>query len=92
MSGNCLKGSRPLLSFDSAFDKQPQDQVLKELLAQTFSTPNNHPRSQPFVDHVINFSIEDKRIWIRNYQIVDETTRKLEEIGDKVLYFEKNFS
>lgn len=81
MSGNCLKGSRPLLSFDDSFDKQPQFQLLKELLSQTFCTPNHHPRSQPFFDHVINFSLHDNRIWWRNYQIVDEQTAKLEEIG-----------
>jgi ribosome biogenesis protein BRX1 len=27
LSGNHLKGSRPVLSFDAAFDKQPQLQV-----------------------------------------------------------------
>jgi hypothetical protein len=31
LSGNCLKGSRPLLSFDKAFDDLPQYQMMKEL-------------------------------------------------------------
>lgn len=34
LTGNCLKGSRPLLSFDKAFDVDPHYQLLKELLTQ----------------------------------------------------------
>ncbi|KAE8636534.1 hypothetical protein XENTR_v10003032 [Xenopus tropicalis] len=68
MSGNCLKGSRPILSFDPAFDRDPHYALLKELLTQIFGTPRYHPRSQPFVDHVFTFSIADNRIWFRNYQ------------------------
>ncbi len=35
------------------------------------------------MDHVFNFSItpDDDKIWFRNYQIVDEEEKKLEEIG-----------
>uniref|UniRef100_A0A673YM82 Ribosome biogenesis protein BRX1 homolog n=1 Tax=Salmo trutta TaxID=8032 RepID=A0A673YM82_SALTR len=45
MTGNCLKGSRPLLSFDPQFDKEPHYALLKELFIQTFSTPQYHPRT-----------------------------------------------
>uniref|UniRef100_A0A8C7IPW9 Ribosome biogenesis protein BRX1 homolog n=1 Tax=Oncorhynchus kisutch TaxID=8019 RepID=A0A8C7IPW9_ONCKI len=69
MTGNCLKGSRPLLSFDPQFDTEPHYALLKELFIQTFSTPQYHPRSQPFVDHVFTFTITDNRIWFRNYQV-----------------------
>ncbi|KAG8599105.1 hypothetical protein GDO81_002877, partial [Engystomops pustulosus] len=69
MTGNCLKGSRPLLSFDPVFDQDPYLSVLKELFIQTFGTPRYHPKSQPFVDHVFTFSVADNRIWFRNYQI-----------------------
>ena len=72
MTGNCLQGSRPLLSFDPRFDQTPHHQLLKELLTQAFVTPNHHPKSQPFLDHVLTFTIVDHRIWFRNYQIVDE--------------------
>ncbi|KAJ8787491.1 hypothetical protein J1605_022976 [Eschrichtius robustus] len=68
MTGNCLKGSRPLLSFDPAFDELPHFALLKELLIQIFSTPRYHPKSQPFVDHVFTFTILDNRIWFRNFQ------------------------
>lgn len=72
MTGNCLKGSRPLLSFDPLFEKSSHFLLLKEMLTQTFGTPNHHPKSQPFFDHVFTFTILDHRIWFRNYQIVDE--------------------
>ncbi|KAJ8402360.1 hypothetical protein AAFF_G00368490 [Aldrovandia affinis] len=82
MTGNCLKGSRPLLSFDPQFDKEPHYSLLKELFIQTFSTPQYHPRSQPFVDHVFTFTIADNRIWFRNYQIIEEDA-SLVEIGPR---------
>lgn len=31
-SGNCLKGSRPILSFDSKFDSEPYLKIVKELI------------------------------------------------------------
>ncbi|XP_077137811.1 ribosome biogenesis protein BRX1 homolog [Ranitomeya variabilis] len=82
MTGNCLKGSRPLLSFDPAFDQDPYLSVLKELFIQIFGTPRYHPKSQPFVDHVFTFSVADKRIWFRNYQIIEEDA-SLVEIGPR---------
>ncbi|XP_061589642.1 ribosome biogenesis protein BRX1 homolog [Cololabis saira] len=82
MTGNCLKGSRPLLSFDPKFDKEPHYALLKELFTQTFSTPRYHPKSQPFVDHVFTFTIADNRIWFRNYQIIEEDA-SLVEIGPR---------
>ncbi|XP_035524317.1 ribosome biogenesis protein BRX1 homolog [Morone saxatilis] len=82
MTGNCLKGSRPLLSFDPKFDMEPHYALLKELFTQTFSTPRYHPKSQPFVDHVFTFTIADNRIWFRNYQIIEEDA-SLVEIGPR---------
>ena len=34
LSGNHLKGSRPVLSFDKAFDEQPHLQLMKEMFTQ----------------------------------------------------------
>ncbi|KAJ9601757.1 hypothetical protein L9F63_000049 [Diploptera punctata] len=82
LTGNCLKGSRPLLSFDENFTKNAHYSLLKELLVQIFGTPNHHPKSQPFTDHVITFSIVDNRIWFRNYQILSEDGA-LAEIGPR---------
>ena len=36
---------------------------------QVFSTPNYHPKSKPFIDHVIHFGLVDNHIWFRNYQV-----------------------
>ena len=49
---------------------------------QTFGIPNHHPKSQPFYDHVFTFSIQDNRIWFRNYQILSEDG-SLAEIGPR---------
>jgi len=73
LTGNHLKGSRPILSFDAAFEAEPHLKILKELFTRIFGTPLGHPKSKPFIDHVINFSVLDGRIWFRNFQIVDDT-------------------
>lgn len=82
MTGNCLRGSRPLLSFDAKFDNIPYLKLLKELLTQTFAVPNHHPKSQPFIDHVYTFTFLDNRIWFRNFQILSEDGA-LAEIGPR---------
>jgi ribosome biogenesis protein BRX1 len=68
-TGNCLKGSRPILSFDAAFDQQAHLKVIKELLLHNFGVPKGARKSKPFVDHVMGFTVTDGRIWIRCYQI-----------------------
>lgn len=82
LTGNCLRGSRPLLSFDPKFDEEPHWKLIKELFTQIFGTPKSHPKSQPFVDHVLTFSIIDQKIWFRNYQIIEENG-SLAEIGPR---------
>jgi len=81
-TGNCLKGSRALLSFDSTFDTEPQYKLLKELFIQVFGTPYQHPKSQPFIDHTFTFTVLDNRIWFRNFQIMEEDG-SLVEIGPR---------
>ncbi|KAJ3264196.1 Ribosome biogenesis protein brx1 [Borealophlyctis nickersoniae] len=77
MTGNCLKGSRPLLSFDKNFDGQPHFQLLKEMFTQIFGTPRTSRKIKPFFDHILSFSIADDKIWFRNFQIVEkESTTK----------------
>ncbi|KAI9225074.1 Brix domain-containing protein [Blastocladiella britannica] len=71
MTGNHLKFSRAILSFDATFEETPQTRIMKELLAQTFNTPRGHRRSKPFFDHVMSFSYSDDRVWVRNYQITE---------------------
>lgn len=82
LTGNCLKGTRPLLSFDPSFDEIPYLQLLKELFTQIYGVPKHHPKSQPFFDHVISFTFMDNRIWYRNFQILSEDGG-LSEIGPR---------
>jgi len=84
MTGNCLKGSRPLLSFDKTFEKVPQFKIMKELFVQIFGVPNHHPKSQPFFDKVFTFTVVDDKIWFRNFQMIDENGA-LSEIGPRMV-------
>ncbi|KAG0318393.1 Ribosome biogenesis protein brx1 [Dissophora globulifera] len=72
MTGNCLKGSRHILSFDKNFESSPHWQLMKELFTQVFGIPKTSRRIKPFIDHVISFSIVDNRVWFRNYQITEK--------------------
>ena len=84
MAGNCLKFSRPLLHFDHEFDTVPHFQILKALLIDTFNTPNYHPKSKPFIDHMLCFFVLDGKIWFRNYQILpDADPMDVIEIGPR---------
>lgn len=80
-TGNCLKGSRPILSFDATFDTQPHLQLIKELMTQTFGVPPGSRKVKPFVDHVMAFTVASGRIWIRCYQI-NETEAGKERATD----------
>lgn len=80
-TGNCLKGSRPILSFDASFDSQPHLQVIKELFLHIFGVPKGARKSKPFIDHVMGFTVADGKIWIRCYQI-SETEASKGKTGD----------
>ena len=70
LHGNCLKGSRPILSFDASFAQTPHLILMKELLTQIYGTPKGHRKSKPFFDHIMAFSVMDgQRIWVRHYQM-----------------------
>lgn len=79
MQGNCLKGSRPLLSFDAGFDRRPHFALIKELFTQMFGVPRLARKSKPFVDHVISFSILDNKVWFRHYQIIEKGSAAAEK-------------
>ncbi|VAH51731.1 unnamed protein product [Triticum turgidum subsp. durum] len=66
LTGNHLKGSRPLLTFSSNFDQQPHWKLLKEMITQIFATPKDHRKAKPFHDHVFVFSIVDDHILPHN--------------------------
>ncbi|KAL6345142.1 hypothetical protein AAG906_013626 [Vitis piasezkii] len=69
LTGNHLKGSRPLLTFSTNFNKDPHWKLLKEMITQIFGTPKEHRKAKPYHDHVFAFSLADDHIWFRNYQI-----------------------
>lgn len=75
-TGNCLKGSRPILSFDATFDSAPHLKVMKELFTHIFGVPKGAPRSKPFVDHVMSFTVAGGKIWVRCYQISETEAGK----------------
>lgn len=83
-TGNCLKGSRPILSFDSKFDTSVHYKLVKELFIHNFGVPPAARKSKPFIDHVMSFSIVDDKIWVRNYEISYQTRNKEEytELND----------
>ena len=81
-TGNCLKGSRPILSFDAGFDQQAHLRVLKELLTHAFGVPLGSRKVKPFVDHVMGFTIVEDKIWVRCYQ-VSETEGSKAKNADK---------
>ncbi|OMJ21945.1 Ribosome biogenesis protein BRX1 [Smittium culicis] len=88
LTGNCLKGSRPILSFDSNFDSSLHYKLVKAQFEQIFCVPIKTRRSKPFFDHVMSFSIVDDKIWIRNYQISEkdpETGADLSQASDMSL-------
>lgn len=75
-SGNCLKGSRPVLSFDQAFEGAAHWRLVKEMLGQTFGVPKGSRKIKPFVDHVMGFTIAGDKIWVRCYQIAETEVPK----------------
>ncbi|KAH7097369.1 ribosome biogenesis protein BRX1 [Auriculariales sp. MPI-PUGE-AT-0066] len=72
LRGNCLKGSRPILSFAKEFDGEPWGRVCKEVFTHIFGVPPQARRAKPFIDHLMSFSILDGKIWVRNFQIVEK--------------------
>ncbi|CAI5757193.1 unnamed protein product [Candida verbasci] len=89
-TGNCLKGSRPILSFDKSFLDNDHFKLLKEIFIQTFGVPPNARKSKPFIDHVMTFSIVDGKIWIRNYQINETLDTKEKDDDDDINVDELN--
>ena len=82
LQGNCLLYSRPLLSFDAAFDKEPHLKLAKEMFIHVFNTPKNHPKSKPFIDHVISFNYLNGSVYFRVYQVCNQEESMFTEKDD----------
>ena len=72
LTGNCMKGSRPILSFDKNFDGRQELKLLKSLFIDVFGTPRGHPKSKPFVDRVMGFYYADGKVSCHDY-LFDES-------------------
>ncbi|GIX62945.1 ribosome biogenesis Brix protein, putative [Babesia caballi] len=83
--GNCLLFSRPLITFDKAFDSAPHLQLIKQVIMQIFGTPLNHPKSKPFCDHCLSFYYFDGRVFFRHYQIAPESEFTVNKPDQQVL-------
>ena len=83
-TGNCLKGSRPILSFDASFEKAAHLRVLKEVLTHTFGVPQGARKSKPFVDHVMGFTMVGDKIWVRVYQVAETEGSKAKKDGQEI--------
>lgn len=72
LTGNCMVGSRPLLNFDSKFNQSEHWKLMKNLLLDAFNTPMGHPKSKPFVDHIMSFFIVKNNICklVYNYHVI----------------------
>jgi ribosome biogenesis protein BRX1 len=62
LTGNSMKGSRPILSFDTNFDTLAHLKILKCLFMDVFGTPRGHPKSKPFADRVMGFYYADGKV------------------------------
>ena len=87
MEGNCMRRSRPILSFDEGFDSTAELQTCKSLLTACFSSPERGAKTNPYYDHVFSFSLADDRIWFRNYEVLlsegSNVEMSLKEIGPR---------
>jgi len=95
-AGNCLKGGRGIVVFDSSFDNNGAVMgggaqgneyrgLLREMLRGVFCVPKRGVKGmKPFIDRVIGVFGVDGKIWIRVYEIreSDKTNKKSTE-GEK---------
>ncbi|KAL1527215.1 hypothetical protein AB1Y20_015893 [Prymnesium parvum] len=81
--------ARTLLVFDRRFDEDAAKRVMRALLTRAFAVPaEGARRSQPKVQHTINFAWLDERIWVRVYRIVFDGTLQqtdITEIGPRLV-------
>ena len=61
--------------------------LLRDLFTLTFGTPEHHPKSKPFIDHVLSFMLVDNKIWMRHYQVATAPSGALvlTEIGPRLV-------
>jgi len=92
LTGNCLLGSRAILSFDAGFDEAPHLQLLKRLFTSIFAIPKGHAKSKPFHDHVLQFSWLGGRVVVRHYQVVPPLNEGSRGDGDSLVEIGPRFA
>jgi hypothetical protein len=92
LTGNCMKGSRPILTFDTAFDQREELKLLKCLFTDVFGTPRGHPKCKPFVDRVMGFYYADGKVGSIICDILDPTTMITVLIMDSEFFHEDKLS
>ena len=55
---------------------------MKEIFSHIFNTPKNHPKSKPFIDHILSFKYFEGKIWFRNYQVLNQNEEQFTEKDD----------
>ncbi len=80
--GNCIKGSRHLLSFDGGFKADSITESIKLIFGLAFNVPLMHPKSKPCIDHVLAFNVLGERVSVRNYQIFREMRNRKSDVKE----------
>lgn len=87
--GNCLKGGRGIVAFDKSFDDELNSAgtgresitLIREMLRGVFCVPSKGVKGlKPFVDRVVGIYALDKKIWIRVYEVREDS--KIETDGN----------
>lgn len=79
--GNCMIGTRPLLSFDASLSESDHGKIIQELLTSVFGTPSTCKKSKSYFDHLFHFGVADGRIWFRSYQIIENSESDIQLDG-----------
>jgi|AntRauMFilla1563_2_1112583.scaffolds.fasta_scaffold14807_3 ribosome biogenesis protein BRX1 len=77
--GNSDEWSRPLLIFDSFFEKRPELKTFKILISSFLNSKVNDLKISPFYDHVIAFYYLNSKIVLRVYQISIKKSKNLKD-------------
>ena len=57
MTGNCLKGSRPIVVFDHSFDESPHLRIIKEILTQASNYLLHSSTSARYPDNWVSIDL-----------------------------------
>ena len=58
LTGNCMKGGRPVLTFDESFGRLNHLKLLRELFVAVFGTPRGHPKTHVYIQKYRSVDIQ----------------------------------